>query len=290
MSNNSSGVPHEITAILKGATRVACVLGKPVRHSLSPAIHNAAFAAGGIDASYIAVEINPEEFQPTISALRRLGFLGASVTMPYKEAAFSVCSEVGDTARRLGSLNTLMPSGDSLRGESTDGDGCVGALRGVGFEPRGKRIVVLGAGATARAAIVALGNAGASDIGIFNRTEARAIEARALVPEVARVANVGDLAECDAIVNTTPAGMGENRDRVFDHRLITRHHVVLDAVYQPLETELLASARAVGATCIDGLWMLIHQAVAQQVLWTGVVPDPQIMRAAAERELARRHG
>lgn len=271
-------------------TRVACVIGSPARHSLSPAIHNAAFAAAGVDASYIAIEIPSEEFAPTIRALVDVGFLGASITMPYKEIAFAHCATVGETARRLGSLNTLVNTASGIHGDSTDGQGCVGALRSVGADPRGLRIAVLGAGATARACIVALADAGAADVVVINRTEDRARQAASLAVGIARTGGQSSIPSCDVIVNTTPAGMAGNHDRVFDHSLIAKNHVVLDAVYQPLETDLLASARSVGATCVDGLWMLVHQAVAQQVLWTGSSPEPQVLRDAAERELRRRHG
>jgi len=283
-------IPGGPVGILSAEGRIACVIGNPARHSLSPAIHNAAFAAAGVDCSYIAVEVAADEFGPTVDALRSLEFLGASITMPYKEAAFGVCDSVGETARRLGSLNTLVPSSRGIHGDSTDGQGCVGALTGAGVDPRGKRVVVLGAGATARACIVALEDAGAAEIAVLNRTPERAIDASALARSVGRVAVERDIATCDILVNTTPTGMGANRDRVFDHSLIGSHHAVLDAVYQPLETDLLASARRVGAVCVDGLWMLVHQAVAQQVLWTGIAPDPRVMRSAAERELERRRG
>ena len=284
------GDDNEIVERLSGAGRVACVIGNPARHSLSPVIHNAAFAAAGINASYIAIEVDTDDFIPTIEGLKSLDFLGASITMPYKEKAFGVCSSVGDVARRLGSLNTLIPGTDGLHGDSTDGQGCVGALQGAGVDPEGKRVVVVGAGATARACIVALSGARVSEIAVLNRTPERAAEAASLAPDVARVAAESDIATCDIVINTTPTGMGDNRERAFDHSLITARHVVLDAVYQPLETELLATARRAGAVCVDGLWMLVHQAVAQQVLWTGVVPDVQVMRAAAERELERRRG
>jgi shikimate dehydrogenase len=209
--------------------------------------------------------------------------------MPYKEAALSLCDEVGESARALGSLNTLIPLGDGrMRGESTDGAGCVGALRGAGHDPSGKKCIVVGAGATARACVVGLAAAGAASVGVVNRTRERAESAAALAPESARVADAREIPESDIVVHTTPAGMGDNTDSAFDHSLIHSHHVVLDAVYQPLETQLLATARHAGATCVDGLSMLVHQAVEQQRLWTGVVPDPAVMRSAAEHELARR--
>ena len=288
--NRAAANSNDLRVRLSASGRVACVIGKPARHSLSPTIHNAAFAAAGIDASYIAIEVDADEFVPTVDALRSLDFLGASITMPYKEKAFGVCSSVDDVARRLGSLNTLIPRSGGLHGHSTDGQGCVGALLGAGVDPAGTRVVVVGAGATARACIVALAGARVAEVAVLNRTAARAVEAASLVPDVARVATESDLAACDIVINTTPTGMGDNRERPFDYSLITARHAVLDAVYEPLETVLLATARRAGAVCVDGLWMLVHQAVAQQVLWTGNVPDAQVMRAAAEHELAHRRG
>lgn len=275
--------------MITGSTRIACVVGHPARHSLSPAIHNAAFTAAGVDAVYVALDIEESALATTISTLRTIGFVGASVTMPYKEAALGLCDEVGDAARLLGSLNTLIPLADGrLRGESTDGAGCVGALRGAGMDPMGKRCIVVGAGATARACIVGLAAAGAASIGVVNRTASRAESAVSLAPDVARVAEPAEIIEADVIVHTTPAGMGDNTDVAVDPTLLRSHHTVLDAVYQPLETGLLAAARRVGATCVDGLWMLVHQAVEQQRLWTGITPDPDLMRRAADHELARR--
>lgn len=275
--------------MITATTRVACVVGRPARHSLSPAIHNAAFAAAGVDAVYVALDIEESALASTIETLRAIGFVGASVTMPYKEAALSLCDEVGESAHVLGSLNTLIPLEDGrLRGESTDGAGCVGALRTAGRDPRGANCIVVGAGATARACIVGLAQSGAASIGVVNRTPERAKSAVALAPDVACVAAVDEIPDAEFIVHTTPAGMGDSRETAFDYSLVRPHHVVLDAVYQPLETSLLRAARAQGATCIDGLWMLVHQAVEQQRLWTGIVPDPQVMRVAAEHELARR--
>lgn len=275
--------------MITGSTRVACVVGRPARHSLSPAIHNAAFAAAGVDAVYVALDIEEAALASTIATLRVIGFVGASVTMPYKEAALGLCDEVGDAARALGSLNTLIPLADGrLRGESTDGAGCVGALRGAGVDPTGKRCVVVGAGATARACIVGLAAVGAASVGVVNRSASRAESAASLAPGVARVALPAEIVDAEVIVHATPAGMGDNTDVAVDPSLLRSHHTVLDAVYQPLETGLLAAARHVGATCVDGVWMLVHQAVEQQRLWTGITPDAELMRRAADHELTRR--
>lgn len=285
-----------MSAVLSGTTRLACVLGSPVRHSLSPAIHNAAFAARDVDAVYLAFEIGTEAMAATVRALSAIGFLGASVTMPHKEVAHTLCDEVGPVARRLGSLNTLVARRDgSLYGESTDGDGCVGALRGAGATLAGAVAVVVGAGATARACILALAESGASRIVVVNRTRARGESAALLAPDVTTVVETSDsarvrevVAGADIVVHTTPAGMGGDTSSAFDLGALRGGQFVLDAVYQPLETPVLAAARSCGAEVVDGLWMLIHQAARQQELWTGHSPDIAAMRAAAEHELERR--
>lgn len=275
--------------MITATTRIACVIGRPARHSLSPAIHNAAFGTSQMDAVYVALDIEEVALAPTIATLQAIGFIGASVTMPYKEPALALCDEIGDAARQLGSINTLIPLANGrLRGESTDGAGCVGALHGAGVNPAGGSCIVVGAGATARACVVGLAQAGAASIGVLNRTLTRAESAAALAPGIAHVASASEIVDADIIVHTTPAGMGANTDAAFDYSLVRAHHAVLDAVYQPLETELLSAARRVGAMCIDGLWMLVHQAVEQQRLWTGIAPAPDVMRRAADHELARR--
>lgn len=284
--------------VLSGTTRLACVLGSPVRHSLSPAIHNAAFSAHGIDAVYLAFEIDAEAMAPTVRALRSVGFLGASVTMPHKEVAHTLCDAIGPVAGQLGSLNTLVARPDgSLFGESTDGDGCVGALRGAGARLDGATAVVVGAGATARACILALAGSNVTDIAIVNRTRERAESAALLAMDRCRVVDAADQAAvrdavsaADIVVHTTPAGMGADTSHAFDLGALRAGQYVLDAVYQPLETPVLAAARASGGVVVDGLSMLVHQAARQQELWTGRTPDVAVMRAAAEHELERRRG
>jgi shikimate dehydrogenase len=289
---------------ITGTTRLACLLGHPARHSLSPAIHNAVFSSANIDAVYLAFEVVENDLPHVVRGLRAMSFLGASVTMPHKEAVISLCDSITERAQILGSVNTLIPGADgSLAGDCTDGMGCVGALQAHGIRIREQRVVVVGAGATARACINALAMAGAASVGVLNRTESRATSAAAVAGNIGCVVGESDLASADIIVHATPQGMnkqGMNKQGMdkqgmnkqgevpFDIRVIHENHVVLDAVYQPLETSLLTYARAAGATAIDGLDMLIHQGIEQQFLWTGNRPVPGPMRVAAERELAKR--
>jgi shikimate dehydrogenase len=275
-----------VTAIT-AATRVVGVIGSPVRHSLSPALHNAAFAAAGLDWRMLAFEVAPGEGAAAVTALRVLGIAGFAVTMPHKAEVATAVAELDSTAAALRSVNTvvLRPDGTTF-GASTDGGGFVDSLTAAGYEVAGRRVVVLGAGGAARSIVVALAEAGAADIAVVNRSATAALEAAALTP-VARVGTIDDVAQAEVLVNTTPVGMG-TEELPLDASLLHDRLTVADIVYHPLETALLRAARERGLRIVDGLGMLVHQAVRQQRLWTGHSPDPAVLRAAAQAELAAR--
>jgi shikimate dehydrogenase len=272
---------------ISGSTRLAAVIGSPVRHSLSPAMHNAAFAATGADWRMLALEVAPGSTADAVSAMRTLGIGGFAVTMPHKEAIADAVDDIDPAAKALRSVNTVVLRDDgSTFGASTDGPGFVDSLVDAGVSVESRRIVVLGAGGAARSIVDALGRAGAAGIVVVNRTVANAVAAAALSP-VARVGTLDDLAEADLLVNSTSVGMGGGEMPV-DAAWLRPDLAVADIVYHPLDTALLRAARATGATTVDGLGMLVHQAVRQQELWTGVRPEPAVLRTAAETELARR--
>ena len=274
--------------MISGATRVAAVIGSPVGHSLSPALHNAGFDAGGIDWVYTAFEVAPGAAGDALQAMRVLDFGGLSVTMPHKEAVADLVDELDPAAAALRSVNTVVPIGDGrLKGYSTDGAGFVASLVAQGVDVAGKRIVVLGAGGAARAIIDALARADAANITVVNRSPARAQAAAELAGGVGAVGTSSSITGCDIVVNATSVGMG-TADLPCDAGLLHPAHVVADIVYHPRCTALLAAARQRGARTVEGLGMLVHQAVLQQQLWTGTTPDPAVMWAAAERELAAR--
>jgi shikimate dehydrogenase len=267
--------------------QVAAVIGSPVAHSLSPALHNAAFAAAGVDAVYVAFEVAPGEARAALDAMRTLGMLGFSVTTPHKEDVADAVDELAPAAAALHSVNTVVRGhSGQLVGHSTDGDGFVAALRAEGVEIDGIRVAMIGAGGAARSLVDALGRAGVADISIINRSEDRAEAAAGLASE-ARVGTAADVTAADLVVNATSIGMGTD-ELPLDPALLRSGQVVADLVYHPLETALLRAAVACGARPIDGLGMLVHQAVLQQELWTGTRPDAAVMRAAAESELALR--
>ncbi|MEP7045937.1 MAG: shikimate dehydrogenase [Ilumatobacteraceae bacterium] len=274
--------------MISASTRVAAVIGSPVRHSLSPAMHNAGFAATGVDWLYTAFEVEGGATAAALDAMRVLGLGGLSVTMPHKEAAADLVDELDPAAAALHSVNTVVPVGDGrLRGYSTDGAGFVASLAAQGVEIAGQGVAVLGAGAAARAIVDALARAGAATITVVNRSAGRAEVAVQLAPGVATVGRPEAIGACDIVVNATSIGMAST-DLPCDPQLIHAGQVVADIVYHPRRTALLTAAAGRGARTVEGLGMLVHQGLLQQRLWTGVSPDAAVMWSAAERELASR--
>jgi shikimate dehydrogenase len=270
--------------VISGRTRVAGVIGDPVRHSLSPALHNAAYDALGLDWAYVAFEVAAGAAAGALVAARTLGLVGLSVTMPHKAAAADACDELTSDAAQLHSVNTVTVLGDGrLRGDSTDGEGFVRSLRAAGHEPNGRKVLLLGAGGAARAVSVALHRAGA-----HVQVAARRPEAAAHVPDATPVAwdaRNEVVRAVDVVVNATPIGMGG------DPSVAVGVHaglVVADLVYHPLDTPLLRAGRAANAETVDGLGMLVHQAALQVEQWSGRDAPVETMRAAALRQLRDR--
>jgi shikimate dehydrogenase len=287
-------VTATITATtITAGTRVAAVIGSPVRHSLSPALHNAAFAAAGVDWVYTAFEVAPGQAGAALAAMRALGLGGLSVTMPHKDDIAAAVDVLSPAARALRTANTVVRGADGqLEGHSTDGEGFVASLREAGVDPSGAAVAVLGAGGAARSVVDALARAGAASVAVVNRTPAKAAVAAALAGSAGVVGAREHVAAADIVVNATSVGMGVVDGAVdalpVDPALLHAGQVVADLVYHPLDTALLVAARAAGATTVDGLGMLVHQAALQQQLWLGALPDVAVMRAAALHELAAR--
>jgi shikimate dehydrogenase len=273
---------------------VAALIGSPVGHSLSPAIHQAAFDAAGVDWRYVAFDVPVGRADEALAAMRLLGIAGLSVTTPHKEQVAAAVDGLAPAAAALRSVNTVACEEGRLVGHSTDGQGFVSALRAEGVDVCGMRVAVLGAGAAARSVVAALDHAGAADIAVLNRTAEKVADVVALAPSTAHSAGSAEqragaeqLARAELIVNATSVGFGSD-DLPLDAEVLHPEHIVADLVYHPLDTALLRAARAAGARTFDGLGMLVHQAALQQQLWLGRLPDVTVMRRAAEAELARR--
>ncbi len=274
--------------MITGGTRVAAVIGNPVRHSLSPALHNAAFEQLGLDWVYAAFDVSPGEAQAALDAMRTFRLGGLSITMPHKEAVASAVDSLDPAAAALRSVNTVVPQADgSLKGYSTDGAGFVASLAAAGVSVAGLAVCVLGAGAAARSIVDALARAGVAQVAVVNRTTAAAEEAASLAGVTGVVGGTANVSDAHILINATSVGMG-GYELPCDPSLLRSGQVVADIVYHPRETALLRAARSAGATTVEGLGMLVHQAALQQQLWHGHLPDVAVMVAAAERELAAR--
>jgi shikimate dehydrogenase len=263
-------------------------MGSPVRHSLSPVLHNAAFRALGLDWAYVAFEVAEGDAAAAIEGARALGIDGLNVTMPHKAAVADAVDRLTPAAAALGSVNTVIRQGGVLVGDNTDGVGFLDALRlDKGFDPTARRVVVIGAGGAARAIVAALGQAGAADIAVVNRTAERAAAAAQLAPGAARVGTPADATDADLVVNATPLGMpGKGEELPLDPALLGPGQLVVDIVYHPAVTPFMAAARERGAVAANGLGMLIHQAAHAFRQWTSEDPPLAAMSAAVASELA----
>jgi shikimate dehydrogenase len=272
-------------------TTVVGVIGSPVRHSLSPLLHNTAFAEMGLNWISLAFEVAPGLAAVALEGMRALGLAGLSVTMPHKADAAAAVDECSEVAMRLGAVNCVVNRNGRLRGENTDGAGFIASLaRGAGFDPEGWRCLVIGAGGAARAVVLALAESGAADVAVVNRTPERAAEVAALAGSRGRVAETdeADVAQAELVVNATPVGMAGSATGPDDEGwlvppgLLHQGQVVADLVYAPRPTRWLAAAADAGARTVDGLGMLVHQAAAQLELWTGMDPPADAMWRAVE--------
>ena len=290
MTSNSLR-PDRIGVLPAGSTRVAAVIGDPVGHSLSPILHNAGFQAAQLDWVYVAFPVAQGQASRALDAMAALSFGGLSVTMPHKQAvAEALGSSLSRAAARLGAVNCVRWDGNALVGENTDGDGFIDALRQeLGVDPAGASVAVFGAGGAGRAVVAALADAGVERLVVINRDLARAQQAVALGGQYASVGDQSVVGEMDIIVNATSVGMGihpiDQRGQPelpFDPAALGPGHIVADLVYQPARTGLLEAAERAGARTLNGVGMLLYQAVRAFELWTGHAAPVPAMREAVE--------
>lgn len=267
------------TRVISARTQLAAVIGDPVEHSLSPAIHNAAFDASGIDCVFLAFGIGTADLAAAVAGLRALGTAGLSVTMPHKSGIVPLLDRMTAAAQTIGAVNCVSREGTDLAGHNTDGDGLVDALREAGSDPGGRRCLVLGAGGAARAAVFTLGRAGAATVAVRSRRPAAAAAAANLAGPAGVVAAAGS-SPYDLIVNATPLGMRLGDPVPVDPHEISAGQTVVDLAYAQGSTPLLAAASAAGAVPIDGTTVLLHQAARAFEIWTGRPAPLDAMRGA----------
>jgi shikimate dehydrogenase len=264
------------------------VLGWPVAHSRSPAMHNAALAALGLrDWHYQRLPVPPELFAETVAGLPAAGFVGANVTIPHKEAALALADDASAAATAIGAANTLAFADGRVHASNTDAPGLLAALAGAGVDPAGQVALVLGAGGSARAAAYALRTAGARRVAVWNRTPERAQR----LADALGVDAVAAPIPADLLVNCTSVGLadGEFKPLPLDADALGDYATVADLVYRAGGTGLVAQARRLGCTVVDGLEVLVRQGALSFEAWTGREAPIEVMRAAARGSIPQHH-
>ncbi len=290
----------ESSVEVDGASQVVGVIGWPVQHSLSPPMHNAAFRALGLNWVYVAFAVPPDNVPAAIAGMQALGLRGLNVTIPHKAAVVSHLDEISATSRQLGVVNTIVNNNGHLRGDSTDGAGFIRALAEAGEGITDNRVVLIGAGGSARAVALAAAQEQPEELVIVNRTPQRAVELAKLVraagglkavryialdsPEVATA-----VSSADVIIDSTPVGMYPHTDvaPVICAEWLRPCQLVCDLTYNPRETVLLQAAREAGARTLDGTGMLVHQGAIAFEQWTGEEAPVEVMRLALLEALER---
>jgi shikimate dehydrogenase len=278
------------------------IFGYPIGHSLSPLMHNTAFAQHGMDAVYLPFAVPPAQIEVAVKAIRALHIRGVNVTIPHKQAVMAWLDELAPEARLIGAVNTIHLCDGRLVGYNTDGIGFLRSLEGAGSEVAGRTVLLLGAGGAARAIAVQLCLSGIHRLDITNRTRTRAEELAASLKESIPHADISvvsmegpalaaHLPHIDIVVNATSVGMHPHDGMVLPFASLGPRHLVCDIVYRPLHTPLLQAAQHQGARTVDGLGMLIHQGAKAFEIWTQrSFPIPliraKLLEALAERSTA----
>jgi shikimate dehydrogenase len=282
---------------ISAKTKVCAVIGDPVEHSLSPIMHNAAFEALDLDYVYLAFQVKEEQVASALVGMWALGIHGLNVTMPHKNTVISQLDEVDRDAKLLCSVNTILNKNGKLWGFSTDGEGAVKALKANGVNLKDKRVLLLGAGGAARAIAYALARE-AGELVILNRTE---IQAESLACFLTRETNKkivsgglnsaaieANMPKTDILINATSVGMNPHHTQSpVSPKLLRKDLVVMDIVYNPVETKLAKDAKAAGAKVVSGVEMLIYQGAASFEIFTDKSAPVEVMRKAALNHLLK---
>ena len=281
--------------MITGKTKVAAVIGNPIEHSLSPPMHNAAYKQMGMDYVYVAFKIEKDNLSHLIESAKTMGLVGLNVTIPYKTDIIEYLDEVDDTARRINAVNTIRFKDGMAKGYNTDGTGAVKSIEKY-TELKNKKVLVLGAGGASKAITFTLLNHGINSLTIANRSRDNAIH---LIDNLKKQTGFDQISyvdiekadtileDVDIIINTTPIGMYPNvdADTPIKTEKINENHVVMDIIYNPLETKLLKNAKDNGATTISGTNMLINQGITAFEIFTDRTPSYESFEKALLEQL-----
>ncbi len=281
---------------ISGKTRLCCVIGDPIEHTLSPTIHNAAFERLRLDYIFLGFKVKENELQNAVRGFRGLGLHGINVTMPHKRAVTRLLDELDPTAKILSSANTILNREGQLVGFNTDGIGASNALKENGADLSGQKVLILGAGSAAKAIALSLAKE-VEELCILNRNLEKARELKEISSEYSGTKVTIDalspktiknyLQKADILINATSAGMKPNVDQTLvSQEWLKPDLTVMDVVYSPIETRLAKEAKAAGARVVSGVEMLIYQGAASFEIWTRHKAPVKVMRQAALKKLA----
>lgn len=278
--------------MITGKTKILGIFGYPVEHTLSPFMHNAAFEALGLNYCYIPLSVSPENLKIAVTSLKALNIVGVNITIPHKEAIIPFLDELDGEAELIGAVNTVLNKEGRLIGYNTDGRGFVSSLREDGkIDPRGKKIIIIGAGGAARAIAFSLALEGAEKIFINDIIGEKAKELSCVLStktstEAIYLKDLKEgIGEADILINATPLGMKKEDPLPIPPELLSKGLFVYDIVYNLPETSLLKEAKKRGANTLGGLGMLLYQGALSFKIWTGKEPPIDVMRKALEGKI-----
>jgi shikimate dehydrogenase len=283
--------------MISGKTSIFGIFGHPVEHSFSPGMHNAAFAAIGLDGCYVPFAVHPDDLGNAVKAIVPLGLCGLNITVPHKEKVIPFLDDLTDGARLIGAVNTIEVRDEKLIGHNTDGKGFLRSLREeTGFRPKGKTFLMVGSGGAARAVCFELALAGARDILLYDidRNKAgklghdirSATATRVTVTDESSLRTLAPDADC--LINATPLGLKKSDPLPLSRDLVRKGQLVCDLVYNPPDTRFLRTAQSQGAKTLRGIGMLLYQGAIAFEIWTGKKAPASVMKKALARQMRDR--
>jgi shikimate dehydrogenase len=284
-------VPQPVQLAINAATRLCAVYGLPIAHSASPAMHNAAFAALGLNWRYLAFEVDPKNLRAAIAGAQAMGFAGLNLTVPHKLLAVDMMDALDESAEKWGAVNTVHFQAAGAVGYNTDADAITQSLReDLQLELRGAKVLLLGAGGAGRTAALKLASEKVAELFLVNRTPSKAEEIAGEIKKQFRSVSVTvgyPKAGVDLILNATSLGLKHDDASPLDEARfsVNQAHAVYDMIYRPAETALLKSAKAAGCRTANGLGMLLHQGAKAFEIWTGQPAPRDVMRQALEQNV-----
>ncbi len=280
--------------MISSKTKLLCLIGNPVEHSVSPQMHNAAFKELNLDFAHVSFKVEENELSDAIKGIKALGIKGGNVTIPHKTSVMKFLDDCNELSKDIGAVNTFVNDNGKLRGFNTDGIGALRALEENGISPKNKKVIIVGAGGASKAIAYVIAKENPAEIVVLNRTIDKA---KLIADRINEKGNVkalelisknlkSELKDADILINCSSVGMYPNvHETPVPKEFLNKNAAVMDVIFNPLETRLLKEAKSVGAKAINGVGMLVNQGVLAFKIWTGKKAPAELMRKVAIESL-----